>query len=71
MIYICIYVCTYVLGISWKERKKSDDNVWTKIAENFQGEDQKPGSFMQTVMKRKLIFFGHQVRRGKSQRTSS
>ena len=53
-----------LLGISWRERR-SNDYVWTKIMEIFQNEHQKPEAVMQTVTKRKLTFFGHQVRRGK------
>jgi len=54
-----------LLGITWRERQ-TNGYVWNKIIEHFTTEKDRPEPFMRTIAKRKLQFFGHQVRRNKT-----
>ena len=49
-----------LLGVSWKEHK-TNDYIWERIDNIFNGK--RPERLMQIVQRRKLVFFGHQVRR--------
>ena len=48
-----------MLKITWKERK-TNEYVWNKVTEIL---GERPEPVMDVIMRRKLKYFGHQVRR--------
>ena len=48
-----------MLRIKWQE-KKTNDVVWNKVTEIL---GERPESAMETVKRRKLKFYGHQMRK--------
>ena len=55
-----------LLGITWKEKKTNDD-VLQLVADNCDGSPTE--RLMTVIKKRKLTFFGHELRRDKVTKT--